>query len=896
MDNLVSQLKQLITNQDITTQTHIHHSQVQLASPIPSLLKYLLPQPFINFWYRRTRQQRNTLLQILVSTALALYILLPSLPGLNNSGNKMFTKRPDKHTTGLINLRNDCFANSSLQAYSSLPSLTEYLNKLITSFNQLVNFIKSHNINIEELIQLRIQHHKSLQNDKFRSSNQKFDIPLHIAMASMIKKLQETQMTSKTISVWTFLHELEKIFNAKISRSQHDAQELTQLINETLENENLKIKSFHKFITLHLHQVVPKGVQPSPHDYTTLEQISVPEFPFDGLILSQMTCLTCHGVSKPTFTPFVMLTLPLPMQPLVKLETLLEENESETIEGYQCIKCRLDKIVANENAYANHHNGEPRQVPPQEEQFLQQINDLDKNPHLCINEDLPQSLEDYIKSYHANGLDISKITSTVSKKSHILKPPKIFGLHLSRSAFDGQSVTRNSCRVEFKDSMTLSIGKEYSERLKHFQSIVQDDEEKLLNKLTSSVLTTDENDMEDEDVQRDDFEEKGPIDEDEEDILTDDGRATENGTTEDDEDDDEDDEDDGDGDDDVASSATSTDSAAQTMTTATTLRTGETPIVAQPSINSAPISEQQTEKLTQHFRKFKFNDNDLYKYRLRAVIKHLGSHTQGHYECYKHKPLFVKDKDGNIFKLSPEIMDLSGNVHCEATPVESAQQDKGGNDTNSTSTSTTNNSSTSSFSLGRKSSMRKSSRSISGGSDKDDDGLRSKFSSLMGRRPSVIQANPKNVEEILQTGLHTPAEILVDDPMKSSNNFEDAFAQHNFKDQHYQQQQQQLPGNHSTLHGHNGHGTNRQHPLSHQINSDEVDTNTNASATSATSEPQRKVKMKKISSLISSPYWRISDGQVSEVSRASVLAEETSAYMLYYERVDRKQIKRSHRH
>lgn len=103
--------------------------------------------------------------------------------------------------------------------------------------------------------------------------------------------------------------------------------------------------------------------------------------------------------------------------------------------------------------------------------------------------------------------------------------------------------------------------------------------------------------MEDEDVQRDDFEEKGPADEDEEEILTDDGRTTENGTTE--EDDDEDDEDD---EDDDTSSVTSTESAAQTMTTATTLKTGETPIVPQPSINSAPISEQQTEKLSQHFK------------------------------------------------------------------------------------------------------------------------------------------------------------------------------------------------------------------------------------------------------------------------------------------------------
>lgn len=53
-----------------------------------------------------------------------------------------------------------------------------------------------------------------------------------------------------------------------------------------------------------------------------------------------------------------------------------------------------------------------------------------------------------------------------------------------------------------------------------------------------------------------------------------------------------------------------------------------------------------------------------------------------------------------------------------------------------------------------------------------------------------------------------------------------------------------------------------------------------------------QVKMKKIPSLLRYPYWRIGDTQVQEVSRSAVMFETTSVYMLYYERVDRKQIKR----
>ncbi|KGR04206.1 ubiquitin carboxyl-terminal hydrolase 16 [Candida albicans GC75] len=823
MSEIWNQLKCLITNQDLNTIKHFPQPTTTTTQQIDclSILNYpFIPTLLLNYWNRKTySEKKSLLLQISLILSISLYILTPSLPFYKQK--PMFSKRPDKHTTGFINLRNDCFANSSLQAYSSVPSLTDYLNKFIASYRQLVEFVKSNNIDIQELINLRLELNKNLQNSKFKRSNSTFEVPLHMAMASMVKKLQETEMTTRTISVWTFLHELENIFNAKMSRSQHDAHELTQLINETLENENLKFKSFVRFITLNLETILKRI--PDPQDYSQLDKIVVPEFPFDGLILSQMTCLTCHGVSQPNFTPFVILTLPVPMTTTTNLETLLEQNESEQIEGYQCIKCRVSKIAMNEEHLK-------RQIPLEDVDYINKIIDLNNNPNLCINEDLPEDLENFIKNYNVEGIDASRITSTVQKKSQILKPPKIFGLHLSRSSFDGQVVTRNSCRVKFSDKMTLSIGKEYHDKLKQFQTMVQKEDEKLREKYTSNVLTTDENDMEDEDVQREDIDEKGEEDDDDddEDVTTDDGTATENGTDDlDDETDEEEEEDDDD-----ISSVMSRETETQSVTTSSTIRpnSGPTGSSQEYSINSAPISHKQTDNLKELFKRFKFNDNDLYKYRLRAVIKHMGSHTQGHYECYKHKPLYVKDKNGNIFKLSPEIKDeLTGEIHCEATPVESNPAQSNANNGSATM------------------------RSSSSGSSENDEGFRHKFSTMMGRRPSVFQANPTGVEEILSSGLQTPAEILVDDP--NQNNFDNAFATHNFRDA--------FNGNKDT-------------------------------ATNKKQEEEKKVKMKKIPSIISKPYWRISDATVTEVSKASVLAEETTVYMLYYERVDRKQIKRHH--
>lgn len=743
---------------------------------------------------------------------LAYYILAPLIPALSPP---MFSKRPDKHTTGLINLRNDCFANSSVQAYSALPGLTEYLNQLYASYVALVEFIKSHSIDMDAVI---ARHLKDCDtSDKFRNSHPKLDVALHVALAHIVQKLQQTQMTSHTISVWTFLHTLEGIFNAKISRSQHDAQELTQLINETLEHENAKLRAYHSIIWKNLHDWLPHA---SVQEYKELERIIVPEFPFSGLILTQMKCLQCGGVSKPSLSPFVMLTLHTPETTVAELDSMLGENQQEQIEGYQCLGCRVKRIVAverenrkegdgkeNENGgkfgCKNDQEGKEGENDENESSsLLSSIEQLSKSS-FCINEDLPEKLEDFIRGYKRYGVDISKVTSTVFRKTQILKPPKIFGLHLSRSSFVDGSVTRNQCRVKFKDHLTLSIGKEYYDELQRFNAQAAPRATE-----SSRVLTTDVDDMIDDDVQREDIDEKGEEDDDTETESGTDTGADDDDVTDTDSDSDSDD----------------TDAETATITTNRTERTadgagesagdGSTLIEKKPesgdplSLNNTPITAAQHSHLKEHFRRFKFNDNDVYKYRLKAMIRHQGSHTQGHYECYKHKPLFVKDAEGHTFKLSPEMVDIEGDGRFATTGEGAA--------------------------VGKKSSV----------DEADEPGLRHRISSMMGRRPSVLQAHAENILEIVNLGLQTPAELLVGGLEKQPDYFSA-----------YLEKQKQEP--------------------------------------EKPAEPEKNVKMKKIPSLIKSPFWRISDAQVSEVSKDLVLLEQTSVYMLYYERVDRKQIRKT---
>lgn len=754
-----------------------------------------------------------------IAFGIIFYILQPTLFPKSNSKKDMFTKRPDKYTTGLINLRNDCFANSSVQAYLSLPGMTEYLNKFILSFQDFSKFVNEHGIDPSKLGSIKNS------NPKFKKVESNFDVPLHTSLAKILKKLQSTQMTSRTISVWTFLHDLEKIFNAKISRSQHDAHELTQLINETLENEYLRItKKFKNLMNLLLlneltdeYFLDSKANSPNYKFLaSTLKLIEFPEFPLNGLILTQMKCLNCKGVSKPNFLQFLMLTLHTPEQTSTDLESLLNENESESIEDYQCLKCRIKYILGNET-YLNQK--QTQKLSEDESKIIEHLNIYFNDPKFCINDDLPSDIENYIRSYNKNNVDISKITSTVLRNNQILKPPKIFGLHLSRSSFNGVNVVRNGCRVSFRDHLHLSIGKEYMEDLKQLQAVAQDDEYYFINRPTDTkVLTTDVNDMEDEAVQREDIEETGV-----------DGDQSEDTQDTQDEEDEIDDNETATDSDSVTSEISIPTlnpkvSSSKSSNSSTTIRTPDV-------LNNSPISNDQTDDLLTHFKRFKFNDNDIYKYKLKAMIRHQGSHTQGHYECYKRKPLYVKDKDGMIIKLSPEILD-------EVT--EESKQDNNSLNTKFRRASAVSTTSSEGHS------GTETVRSHSSSSDNDifsalneenipepPGAFRRKFSNMMGRRPSVFQADPEGVkiEEIIPSGLTTPAELVVQDVDP------DYF----------------------------GDFTDR-------VNAKLSD---------------NKIKLKKIPSLLKNPYWRISDSVITEVTKASVLCETTSVYMLYYERVEK---------
>lgn len=85
--------------------------------------------------------------------------------------------------------------------------------------------------------------------------------PLEVSMAlrSEIVLLNEPVLEPKALDPWAFLRIVERFYNSKISRSQHDAHEMLHLILETLEIEHRRI---HTFIArcARLQQSIPRQV------------------------------------------------------------------------------------------------------------------------------------------------------------------------------------------------------------------------------------------------------------------------------------------------------------------------------------------------------------------------------------------------------------------------------------------------------------------------------------------------------------------------------------------------------------------------------------------------------------------------------------------------------------
>ncbi|CCE65520.1 hypothetical protein TPHA_0L01670 [Tetrapisispora phaffii CBS 4417] len=380
---------------------------------------------FIFSYYKNNQ----TKLILHTCTALVLsYILVPTFKScleyilINKKlDNNQESKREDKYTTGLINSSTYCFINSSLQALSSLPKFTIYLNETLKiTYGFIQNNHLSSNIERSKISPL----------DDYGSLRQ--IIPLHIAVSEFLFDLQKIVTKPTSTSVRQLIKVLEVSVHLKFNNGQQDAHEITQILLETLKNEN-KV----------LDQTFKKSGE---------SQMVVPEFPFLGCQTDSLICLTCNRTSNVREHEFIILTLHLPRIQSDTLLNTINKNQVEEITDYACLVCQINSILANEEYLKRNNNG--KTINAEESRYIDTLRQL--VPKICINEELPDDVIYYIKSYNKNGLNVcQKIRSKIIKKTVITKAPLALILHLSRSSYNGMISVRNSCNIAYDSKLEL---------------------------------------------------------------------------------------------------------------------------------------------------------------------------------------------------------------------------------------------------------------------------------------------------------------------------------------------------------------------------------------------------------------------------------------------------------
>ncbi|SJM85113.1 uncharacterized protein ZBIST_2050 [Zygosaccharomyces bailii] len=756
-----------------------------------------------------------------VLTVLSIYVLAPSVTYLI-FGENMFSsgsKRSDKTTTGLINNRNDCFANSSVQALSALPKLTLYLNDILKQATQVAKDLKGDDVGPREepnqpgsaesrqtatanngpgLSQKQIE---TLATPKAELEQNPLDmhmanmsinrpglsalksnatlttlkdndnggdetpemslhladesgdtpvddsrlpkLPMHRSLASMLEQLQRTITSTRYLSIWPLLHCLEVIFNARISSGQNDAHELTQVILETLQKENIKLREF-----VNNHNI----------------SMRIPEIPFRGKTADHLVCTACRNSSKVKTHQFIMYPLTVPQALQSKLADMVSDNQTETIEGYSCLTCKVSKILENERGR------DTSKYPVTEQNILKSLSNA--LPNMLINDDVSEDLHNYIDGYDKDGCAVGKLKSTIVKKTVVVEAPPILLIHLSRSIFNGATYSRNSCAVNFDEILQLQ-------------------EQVIENNRCVGINTV--------------------------------------------------------------------------------------------------------------------------AYRLKAIVKHSGSHSQGHYQCYRHKPDFVKDIDTHaVINRTPvidaslvNIQDPQASKEMAATEMmEPPSRQLGDSHTNLSSTSLSNSSTSprvdnpenpedrtfdqgDSAKMSRKpSAIKKITNFLSGKTslgNQSSDNTETSDSETGGRGRKLtasrsVEGNSRNPSSIRKSSSRSrnPSAIRTSENMSRTSSSTSRSRASSVSSFHRNRSRA------------NSISSDRTPSDFSETTSSEENLGTTASETDDNSaDPTaRKRHLKKIKSVTKYPYWLISDTAVHEAKPQEVLNETKYVYMLFYERFE----------
>ena len=367
-----------------------------------------------------------------------------------------------KGIVGLFNPANDCFINSILQSLAGIGDLRLYLIREL-------HRRELGGPDVYAMVPLVDNSGKEVDGRKLVSL-QSGEVTK--GLKSMIDRLNERPIYSKTISAAKFIQVLEHAFETRISKSQQDAQELLQIVAERLSEEYhagrearkraRKVQNADASSAEHA-QLSSTPLQedsdvneniPSDLDHSTTNAPTAMEpakdaeldtlkeeegFPLEGQTTARTECQYCKFVPKASPTSFVMLNLTVPQKSSTTLNECFDAHfKTEYIDDYKCDKCRLVHAV---EIFSK--NRDSARSEEQRNVIESRIAKLRK----ALEEDPEKGPE---------GVELPDSKSApkrrIARHIEITSFPKVLVIHLSRSMYDPRSSsTKNLAKLSFPE-------------------------------------------------------------------------------------------------------------------------------------------------------------------------------------------------------------------------------------------------------------------------------------------------------------------------------------------------------------------------------------------------------------------------------------------------------------
>ncbi|CAG8468746.1 6715_t:CDS:1 [Cetraspora pellucida] len=348
-----------------------------------------------------------------VVTAIAVFALvtpfLASTPKSKSSKNKKKSASEDRKTNnnyvyGLFNQGNNiCFLNAVLQSLASLKNLRTYLRK------------------------------------KLESTTNHDERLVTFALYTTLEKLNEPLTSQDSFNPTSIVWALQAA-NIKrlINRQQQDAHELFQLLSESLSVEDeisRRPKSLFDVDTIKLLANNNSNIPIS---------LASGRNPLIGLTACRISCMKCGYCGPIRHSSFDNISIPLPKQNIVTLETLLKTYSGiEFIDEYNCPQCSLLETLAIIE----------KRLAISDKKYLNKL----KADKQIVKEALATDVDIDDSKLKFEVAQLVRMNLPATKQTMFAKLPEIMALHFSRSIYLQNGMTlKNSCRVIFPEFIDLA--------------------------------------------------------------------------------------------------------------------------------------------------------------------------------------------------------------------------------------------------------------------------------------------------------------------------------------------------------------------------------------------------------------------------------------------------------